>query len=274
MNISSDDWERCRQILQRVSEDTALINGDERMKALIAKIHKEGQRSERRARGEQRRSEDQERLAQTGKVRQERGPVSQAALPEGLTTSGTLNRPRRCYVCKQPYAKIHSFYHLLCPACAEFNFQKRHQRADLSGRVALITGGRIKIGCQMALRLLRDGAKVLVTTRFPADCARRFESEADAGDWQDRLLIYGLDLRDLPAVDAFARHLLDSEPALDILINNAAQTIKRPPAFYRHLIVGEQNENKALPGGAAVSPTLPETQLADYFPPNFLDADG
>ena len=104
----------------------------------------------------------------------------------------------------------------------------RAVRADLTGRTALMTGGRIKIGYQTALRLLRDGAKVIVTTRFPHAAARRFHAEADSAQWAARLHLYGLDLRNIPAVEAFAQHLLDTEPALDIVIHNAAQTIRRP----------------------------------------------
>ena len=44
--------------------------------------------------------------------------------------------------------RIHHFYDQLCPACAELNFRKRTELADLRGRVALLTGGRVKIGYQ------------------------------------------------------------------------------------------------------------------------------
>ena len=63
-----------------------------------------------------------------------------------------------CYVCKQKYAVVHHFYDQLCPPCAELNFRKRTELADLRGRVALLTGGRVKIGYQTGLKLLRAGA--------------------------------------------------------------------------------------------------------------------
>ncbi|WP_310426182.1 SDR family NAD(P)-dependent oxidoreductase [Chamaesiphon sp. VAR_48_metabat_135_sub] len=132
--------------------------------------------------------------------------------------------------------EVHFFYHLLCPKCAEFNYAKRSQRADLTGRVALITGGRIKIGYQLGLRLLQDGARVIITTQFPQDCARRYSLEPDFEEWGDRLQIHGLDLRDLKSLEGFIEYLLDRESALDILINNACQTVKRPLEFYRHLL--------------------------------------
>jgi hypothetical protein len=34
----------------------------------------------------------------------------------------------------------------MCSACGDFNFVKRNNSADLKGKVALVTGGRIKIG--------------------------------------------------------------------------------------------------------------------------------
>src|SRR5262249_14886509 len=150
-------------------------------------------------------------------------------------------RPRPCYVCKQPFAQVHFFYHLLCPCCASLNWSKRNQRADLRGRTALITGGRVKIGYQTTLKMLRDGARVLVTTRFPRDAARRFQSEPDCREWSDRLEIHGLDLRDVPSVETFARHVADRDGNLDILIHNAAQTIRRPLAFYHHLLAADSS---------------------------------
>ena len=76
--------------------------------------------------------------------------------------------PQHCYVCKEDYSELHHFYDQLCPPCAELNFAKRTETADLSGRVALLTGGRVKIGYQAGIKLLRAGAQLIVTTRFPA----------------------------------------------------------------------------------------------------------
>ncbi len=158
-----------------------------------------------------------------------------------------LLKPRDCYVCKQEFKKLHFFYDALCPACAEFNYDKRFQTAKLDGRVALITGARVKIGFQAALMMLRVGAEVLVTTRFPHDAASRFAREADFGRWSERLSIYGLDLRHAPSVELFARYLVAKKDRLDILINNAAQTVRRPPAFYTHLLAVESKPWDELP---------------------------
>ncbi|MGO8839241.1 MAG: SDR family NAD(P)-dependent oxidoreductase [Limisphaerales bacterium] len=147
--------------------------------------------------------------------------------------------PQNCYICKQDYSSIHHFYDQLCPACAELNFRKRTELADLRGRVALLTGGRVKIGYQAGIKLLRSGAQLIVTTRFPRDAAVRYAQEPDFAEWGHRLEIFGLDLRHTPSVEAFCRHLLHSRDRLDFIINNACQTVRRPPDFYRHMMEQE-----------------------------------
>ena len=138
----------------------------------------------------------------------------------------------------------------MCAPCAELNYEKRFQTASLAGRTALITGARIKIGYQAALMMLRAGARVLVTTRFPRDAAARFAREADFPAWRDRLAVFGLDLRHSPSVESFARYLTQTKPRLDIVINNAAQTVRRPAGFYAHLL-----ELETKPFGALDAPT-------------------
>ncbi len=135
----------------------------------------------------------------------------------------------------------------MCPECAEFNFRKRFELADLTGRVALLTGGRVKIGYQTGIKLLRAGATLIVTTRFPNDSARRYASEADFSDWGHRLQIHGLDLRHTPSVEALCRHLLATLPRLDFIVNNACQTVRRPTEFYAHMMEGERAALREAP---------------------------
>ena len=101
-------------------------------------------------------------------------------------TAGTLLRSRACYMCKNRYTVVDAFYHQLCPECAVLNRAKRDARTDLTGRSALLTGGRAKIGMYIALRLLRDGAHTTITTRFPNDAVRRFAAMPDRADWLHR----------------------------------------------------------------------------------------
>ena len=152
-----------------------------------------------------------------------------------------------CYVCKQKYTRVHHFYDQMCPACADFNFAKRSESADLAGRVALLTGGRVKIGYQAGLKLLRAGASLIVTTRFPRDSAERYARESDFGDWGHRLQVFGLDLRHTPSVEAFCRELLATHARLDFIVNNACQTVRRPPEFYAHMMERETAGSRALP---------------------------
>ncbi|MGV3531396.1 MAG: SDR family NAD(P)-dependent oxidoreductase, partial [Chthoniobacteraceae bacterium] len=155
--------------------------------------------------------------------------------------------PQNCYICKRDYSRIHHFYDQLCPPCAEFNFRKRTETADLRGRVALLTGGRVKIGYQAGIKLLRAGAHLIVTTRFPRDSAARYAQEADFAEWGHRLEIFGLDLRHTPSVEAFCKHLLSTRDRLDFIVNNACQTVRRPPEFYRHMMEGEKAALHELP---------------------------
>ncbi len=165
----------------------------------------------------------------------------------GATTelAGTLHRARSCYVCKTRYREVDAFYHQLCPLCAGLNRARREARTDLTGRRALLTGGRAKIGMHIALRLLRDGADTTITTRFPNDAARRFAAMPDADQWLHRLTVVGLDLRDPTQVIALADAVSARGP-LDVLVNNAAQTVRRSPGSYAALV---EAERAPLPDG-------------------------
>ncbi len=162
---------------------------------------------------------------------------------DALHASETLN----CYVCKRDYTELHHFYDQMCPSCAAFNYAKRTETADLRGRVALLTGGRVKIGYQAGIKLLRAGAQLIVTTRFPRDSAARYAAEPDFADWGDRLEIFGLDLRHTPSVEAFCAHLVATRDRLDFIVNNACQTVRRPPDFYQHMMDIENASIGAMP---------------------------
>jgi NAD(P)-dependent dehydrogenase (short-subunit alcohol dehydrogenase family) len=159
----------------------------------------------------------------------------------------TLNQERTCYVCKQSFTRVHRYYDSMCVECGDFNYAKREQTADLSGQYALITGARVKIGYQASLKLLRAGAHVIATTRFPVDAAERYSQEPDYHSFRERLEIHGIDLRHTPSVELFARSLLERLPRLDHIINNACQTVRRPAGFFQHLLAREAVVFDALP---------------------------
>ena len=173
-------------------------------------------------------------------------PKSSELLTSGEPVPETEDT-RKCYVCKKEFSAVHHFYDRLCITCAEENLAKRTELADLSGRVALLTGGRVKIGYQAGLKLLRAGARLVVTTRFPRDSAARYARELDFGEWGNRLEIYGLDLRHTPSVEAFCKEMLATKQRLDFIINNACQTVRRPADFYEHMRETETAALSAMP---------------------------
>ncbi len=166
---------------------------------------------------------------------------AQISLPEAekITEKKFLLSEQNCYVCKKQYTEIHHFYDSMCKECGDLNYTKRFQTCDMTGQIALITGSRLKIGYHATLMMLRSGATVIATTRFPADSAIRFAKEKNFSDWSNRLHIYGLDLRHIPSVELFASYVEQKYERLDILINNAAQTVRRPSGFYTHLMDNE-----------------------------------
>jgi NAD(P)-dependent dehydrogenase (short-subunit alcohol dehydrogenase family) len=170
--------------------------------------------------------------------------VNEAAGGEG---EPELHEPRMCYVCKADYTRLHPFYDQMCRPCGDESFARRSATSDLRGRVALITGARVKIGYQAAVMLLRAGCHVVALTRFPRDAAARYAREPDFAAWKDRLSIYGVDLRNTPSVERLCSRLEATLPRLDFQIHNACQTVRRPPGFYSHLVEGEQGAWAALP---------------------------
>ena len=254
---------RCTELLQAIVDDRALLAEVPlamRQELLIAagrvsrpESHKEKRlvKALRRRRRHRDEAEDRATRAATGIRVAREAPVfvPPPALPEATPEAPTreLRKPKSCYVCKAEFTRLHHFYDALCPGCADLNYAKRFQTASLVGRVGLVTGARVKIGFQTALKMLRAGARVIATTRFPHDAALRYSREPDFGEWKDRLHVHGLDLRHSPSVEIFARYLEHSAGRLDILVNNACQTVRRPPDFYAHLLGNESRPASTLP---------------------------
>jgi NAD(P)-dependent dehydrogenase (short-subunit alcohol dehydrogenase family) len=252
VDIAAEDLRICLEVLARVDElplehpDAVAVR---RATARIFKTVKDRRRAERRAVVS---AEDRAVLANTataapGRIDDETSGVALTATVNGRS-AGTLTRARPCYQCKVKYTEVDAFYHQLCPSCAAMNRQRREARTDLSGRRALLTGGRAKIGMYIALRLLRDGAQTTITTRFPQDAARRFAAMPDSHEWLHRLDIVGIDLRQPGQVVALA-DAVAAKGSLDILINNAAQTVRRSPDAYAALVAGEPDP---LPRGLTI----------------------
>ncbi|WP_049577449.1 SDR family NAD(P)-dependent oxidoreductase [Nonomuraea sp. SBT364] len=283
-DLDQGDLDACLRVLARA---VTAEPGDARwdpVRAAAAELH----RAVRRARQDERRHHDRALLASTTRYRDQNPsepglPVDDAAAGGGEERVLKAHRP--CYVCRTPYRRVHADYHMLCPSCAEENTARRHARADLRGRRALVTGGRVKIGFHVALKLLRDGAEVLVTTRFPRDAARRFAGLPDSGDWLDRLHVHGVDLLDLPGVAGLLDAVHDRFDHLDILVNNAAQTIRRPAAYYREIHAAESvpltgaasrvRLREGVPAALAPAGATPDLSAHhDLFPAGRTDETG
>ena len=245
---------RCTELLESVVADRGLLAGvplEMRLALLIAAgqvsrpqsfQEKRLVKTLRRVRKQGEEAVDRESRATTG-IRQAREAAVFVA--PALTGSAAaeppreLKKPRSCYVCKEDFTRLHHFYDSMCPDCAELNYAKRFQAADLTGRVAVVTGSRVKIGFHIALKMLRAGCEVIATTRFPQDSALRYSREPDFAEWKHRIHVHGLDLRHPPSVEIFARYIEHSFPRLDFIVNNACQTVRRPPGFYEDLLPTE-----------------------------------
>lgn len=261
--FDADDLQACLRVLRAIDADrgclTRLTQEHRRELLTLAGLVAKPDRHElvkmakafRRAERAAAKQHDRTALEQAGLRVQRRADVYAPLWlppPDAETADApALRAERACYVCKQPYREVHRYYDSMCRACGDFNYAKREQTADLHGHYALVTGARVKIGFQASLKLLRAGAHVVVTTRFPVDAAERYSGEPDYGAFADRLQIHGLDLRHTPSVELFARFLAERLPRLDYVVNNACQTVRRPAGFFRHLVEREMEPLQSLP---------------------------
>jgi NAD(P)-dependent dehydrogenase (short-subunit alcohol dehydrogenase family) len=252
--LDDDVVETCLRVLRAIESDRSLLVALSRerrrelltLAGLVSKPERHDlvrmAKAFRRAEREAAKAHDR-KLVDQALLRVQRRSAVYAPLwleaPPNEPEEAELNRELACYVCKKPFKKVHAFYDSLCAPCGDFTYAKRSQTADLAGHYALVTGARVKIGYQAALKLLRAGAHVVVTTRFPIDAASRYAKETDFAEFRSRLQIFGLDLRHTPSVEIFARFLGERLPRLDYVLNNACQTVRRPAGFFRHLLQAE-----------------------------------
>jgi NAD(P)-dependent dehydrogenase (short-subunit alcohol dehydrogenase family) len=249
-------------VFSRLIAGFAALPADDSARLRAERVAESFARESRRARQRERRADrsaaDAELSAATAlgaAGRREDAPMS----ADSASSVGEFHKPRRCYVCKEPYSAGPCLLPLAVPEPAPPRTTlRRTASTDLAGRRALLTGGRVKIGFQLALMLLRDGAHVTVTSRFPADTVRRFTEHPGSADWSGRLSVVGIDLRDPHQVLGLCDSLLAQGRPLDILINNAAQTVRRPPESYAALLAAER---VALPGGPAPIALAPGFQV-------------
>ena len=151
---------------------------------------------------------------------------------------------KNCYICKDKLVldNIHSFYGNLCKKCGDYNYSFRTMKLDFTGRIAIVTGGRVKIGYYIATKLLSYGAKVLITSRFPKDTLFKYQKDPEYEKWKNNLIIYPIDFRIFESTIKFIQFITDNFPHVDILINNAAQTIRRTASYYKYLLPTETKD--------------------------------
>jgi NAD(P)-dependent dehydrogenase (short-subunit alcohol dehydrogenase family) len=262
--LTDNDLHECMRVLRAIRADRShltRLSQEQRRELLtlaglvakpegheLVKMRKAFRRAEREATKEH----DRKVIEQAGLRVQRRSAVYtpiwlERPKADSSDERSEFRRERACYVCKKPFVKMHRYYDSMCDACGDFNYAKRGQTADLSGHYALVTGARVKIGFQASLKLLRAGAHVVVTTRFPVDAAERYSMESDFPSFRERLQIHGLDLRHTPSVELFTRFLIERLPRLDHILNNACQTVRRPAGFFQHLLSKEAESIAALP---------------------------
>lgn len=264
-NFTQQEWEHCIKVLKELKEDPFNNPNNLLFSGLVAKIYKKAKKQKGDKAAQTKRREDFNVLQEStifDKALQKNTLYSEGE-KETLKEYKILNKPKNCYACNNSFKEVHFFYSRMCPKCAEENYDSRFNSVNLKNRNVIITGGRVKIGYATALKLLRAAANVIVTTRFPASALQQFKEEKDYDFWKNNLIIYGLDLRNLTAVKEFISFYKTKYSTLDILVNNAAQTIKYIDAYYLPLEQKEQELLLNVPSNCIANTTsvLQETNL-------------
>lgn len=243
--FTEEEWKACLKVMNKLKEDPFNNPDNELFSGLLVKIYKKAKKLKKDTNFRVQKELDVDVIKQSEIAKNALNNKTLYAEGEKRLINDLgykkLEKPKNCYVCNNKYTKVHFFYSRLCPNCSEENYDARFSNIDLSGRKVIITGGRVKIGYATALKLLRSNADVTVTTRFPALAMKQFKEEKDYYKWKERLRVYGLDLRNLKEVKNFVEYYKSKERQLDILINNAAQTIKYTNEYYLPLVVKEQD---------------------------------
>lgn len=264
--FTSDEWMSCIKVLSALKDDPFANPDNNLFSGLITKIFKNARKKTRQSGYNQKKFADLKSI-QGSEISQNalqgRTDYSEGQLQEQHYIK--LNIPKNCYSCNSSYTQGHSFYNRLCPDCAELNYSYRFNEVNLEGRIAIITGGRVKVGFATALKLLRSGATLVLTTRFPSLALEQLQLEADYSSWKDRLTVYGLDLRDLKSVEQFVDYFTEHFDSLDILVNNAAQTIKYPDSYYQPILQADQQALKSIEINCPfeLNKTIPNYQVGE-----------
>ncbi|WP_292011217.1 SDR family oxidoreductase [Chryseobacterium sp.] len=270
--FSKEEWQACLKVLSALKENPFLNPDNKIFSGLITKIHKNAKKQNRKESYARMKIHDLE--VNSDSVLMQKALAGVSAFYDDEKENAKLTKlqiPKNCYCCNKSYQYAHSFYARLCPKCAAENYEKRFDSIDLKGRRVIITGGRVKVGFAAVLKVLRNGAYLVLTTRFPALALEQLQKEDDYEEWKDRLWVYGLDLRNLKAIQDFINFYQSQFSTLDILINNAAQTIKYPDEYYLPIIQREKemllkfsNEPHLISNHTEISAELTKLEYAEH----------
>lgn len=268
--FSQQDWEICLKVLNVLKDDPFANPDNQQFKTLITSIAKQAKKSNKKEILSEKKKSNYELVKDTSIVLNAQNKVANFSSGiDRVSDFRLLEIERRCYCCNLMYSKLHFFYHKLCPECAEYNYLQRSKEYDLTNYNVIITGGRVKIGYATVLKFLRANATVILTTRFPAIALEQLRKEDDYEQWKNNLTVYGLDLRNLKSVQRFIDYCNRTLNKLDILINNAAQTIKYPLDYYKPLIAAESTlllnceSDKFYQNQTPLG--IPQNQLLNHF---------
>ncbi len=262
--FSKEEWDACIKVLRILKDDPFNNPDNQDLATLITSIHKQAKKVGRNQSAQEKKTRDLEVIKATEIAKKAFINETTYASGDSISSEYTpLEIPKNCYCCNTSFDNLHSFYNRLCPVCAEENYHNRFRTIDLSNRNVILTGGRVKIGFATALKFLRSNANLTITSRFPALALAEFQKQSDYDVWKDNLTVYGLDLRNLAAVQSFMEDYKNRNVSLDILINNAAQTIKYDDAYYVSVINNEQlllEEYQNLPAFSANQTPISQSQ--------------
>ena len=155
-----------------------------------------------------------------------------------------VGHQHRCYGCGKDVKTFHSNYIYSCLKCGKKFELNRYYYTSQVGKTAIVSGARTKLGHQICLKILRAGATVFGTTRYPDKAISIYESYPDYSTWKDRLVLYALDLdtvNQTEIIETFVK-TLNGRP-VDILVNCAAQTIRcreKTP----HISLDKESQNR------------------------------
>lgn len=136
---------------------------------------------------------------------------------------------KRCYICVKVYNGCKNYgKRFMCYNCAWENYTYLTKKTDFSTVIAYVSGCRHTVGYFTCLYLLRNGAKVIGSSRFPKIAMYNYSQEPDYLEFKDRLTVVYCDFTDIISVKEVIRTIL---PQINMYINNAFETVKPPQEY-------------------------------------------